>query len=485
MPLHRAPTPVLCLLLACGPTTRDDDDTYPRNCGVEGPVDLFELELGFNVELQRAGDHYLLRQFLDPTTIQDWAIERCGEAPVLMYEGTAELAPNIGAAGEHVLSCDPMTGEVLWLDPRDVEPPHSVFPAVEECRLVPLGTGLAAQQRGGSTVWFHPDPADPSAQPIVVTETARVADPGWIHCYELDLECKSHHPFGVDIRAAGDDLLVVLQDERLLAWSATSQSSRTLDPGPLFAMDVLPGDDRVVVSRELGPTYVVDRTTGAAIEFGRNSGYEPIQRLGDWLVQGSFTFPFAPAPDDWTNFSAYHLGTGATTTVRGTERWSPLARLTADTMLADIGDVYDDEDQQRYVVWLQTGERQPVDFPGERLWTVPGQDGVYAVVGDPQDGEMVHFLPGPDRAPEVLIEGVKVVFATVDGRIVSQPAREPGEPAPLSVMRPDGSTVQLADDVLGAFGVYFYSERWPVDRDEVVYGASEDDRWVLRRTVLP
>lgn len=474
---------------ACGPSVEDLDDVYPRNCGVEGPVELFDFPMTtLGGDARRAGDHYLVEHLHASEMRADWVVDRCGETRALLYEGPWDASPAIGVGGEHVLSCDEATGAMAFIDPTGAAPPRPLFPAVEGCRVVPLGKGLAAQEKGGRTVWFHPNPADAEQEAIAVTDEARVADPDWASCHALEFDCRSFHPLGIDIRAAGEDLLVVLETGELLAFSSTSLAPRTLDPGPVFAMDVLSGDRHVVVSRELGPTLVVDRRSGDALEFCCWNDWEPIRLFGEWVVQGSFGSPVLPEPDAWTNFEALHMRSGQHTVVEGREDWHIIERITADTVLADIGPSESSE-ARRYVVSLSTGERQPVDLLGDRIWSSLGRDGVYALAATDETGltDVLRHLAGPGQTPRVLLEDVQVAFATNDGRIVFERVSEDGTSVGLSVMLPDERIVELETGPSGAIAPSFWGEHWPLDRDEVVYSmpSDDDDGWMLRRTVLP
>ncbi len=472
------------LLLACGPSAEDLDDVYPRNCGVEGPVDLFEGSLGSYADVRRAGDHYVVMRMPDAVTLEHWAVDRCGEERVLLHEGPDDSSLWLGVGGEHVLSCEEATGAMAYIDPTGAEPPRPLFPAgVEGCRVVPLGKGLAAQERQGGTVWFHPDPADPEQEAVVVTREAQVGKPEWTSCWGLELDCESWHPLGLSLRAAGEELLVALESEELLAFSSTSLASRILDPGPVQALDVLPGGRRIVVDRHLERTHVVDRLTGDSFEFCCWSDWEPIRLFGAWVVQGSFGSPLIPEPPQWVNFEAYHLPTGQRTVIEGRERWSVLAPLTDDTALVSIGP-HDSNEAERYVVWLATGERQPVDLPGEEMWAAPGRNGVFTT-GVDDEAQVLRYLAGPGQEPRILLEDVHIRLATTEGRIVFERAGEPGEPGPLSVMLPDERVIVLEEHALGAFSPSYWGERWPLDRDEVLYGVQDGDGWVLRRTVLP
>lgn len=453
---------------------------FPRNCGLDGPVVLLEADANAYLTARRAGAHYLVVHSADLTTIESFAIDRCGESKVLLQSATPNPSPTFGVAGEWILSCDEPTGEMAWIDPTGVAPPRVIFESVEACRVVSIGGGLAAQATGSGVVWFHPDPSDPEARRVVVTESARVADPEWIHCVD-DFECRSHHPYGLDIRAAGDELLVVSEAAELLEFSPRTLATRVLDPGPVQAIDLLADPRRVIVDRDLGPTFVLDRETGAAFEFCCLSTYEPPRQLGDWLVKGNLLSPMYPPPPQWTIFQARHLGTGAALELEGRDDWSPQVGLTDDTIVADIRP--EGGDYRRHVVWPATGERRAIDFPGRAMWTQRDRDGAWA--WDNEGGLDLHVLDGPDARARRLLEDVRVVYPTRDGRIVFEDFVDHLEPTTLSVMLPDERIIELDAHAVGAYGLAYWSTPWPVDEDEVAWVAEEAGRWVVRRTVLP
>ncbi|HET6581872.1 MAG TPA: hypothetical protein VFG69_00470, partial [Nannocystaceae bacterium] len=406
------------LAFGCGPAASDDDDAYPRNCGVDGPVDLFESLAPAWLWATRAGDVYLVEHSPDEATLEYWAVDRCGEQRVLLDTTAAvQGSPLLGVAGDWVLSCDDATGAMSVVDPRGLVADRRLFESVEACRVVIVGNGLAVQERGGATVWFHPDPADPHERALVVTDSARVADPEWILGCWHDFACESDHPFGVDIRAAGDELLILLQTDELLAFSASSLSSRIVDSGPVHAIDVLDDGNRLVVDRDLEPTLVIERTTGASFEFCCFDDLDPIRLLGDWLVKGWWEAPIIPEPPEWTTFRARHLLTGQTSEVVGHDAWDPRARLTADAILVHIAG---DEGSQQYAVWPATGERRRVDLPdSDVVWTLRGEDGVFVHADD-----RVMHVAAPDATARTLIDDAAIVFPTRRGRIVFEAPRE-------------------------------------------------------------
>jgi hypothetical protein len=166
---------VLALLGACGSDAVDDADVYPRNCAVEGPVDLSAGDDPELLWMQPAGDRDLVARWIAPAVRELWAVDRCGEARLLRI---GDPEPKVGVAGQHILECDETTGDMAFIDPAAVGAPRLLFGSVEACRVVPVGRGLAAQSVDG-TVWFDPDPADPDAEAIVVTRAANLR---WFAC---------------------------------------------------------------------------------------------------------------------------------------------------------------------------------------------------------------------------------------------------------------------------------------------------------------
>lgn len=467
-------------MIGCGPA-EGSADVYPRNCGVEGPVDLFEASEGDYLDVHRAGDHYLLVHAAPDGAAETWAIDRCGESRTLLQAATLDPSPSLGVAADWILSCDEDTGAVAVLDPTGREGPRVLFPSIEKsCRVVPFAGGLAAQARGSGLVWFNPDPADPNAESLPLTEAAEIFDPDWTSC-SIDFACESGLPSGRDLRTAGDELLVVTRDGELIGFDPTSLEPHVIDAGPVEGVDVLQDGRRIVVDRHLGPTLVIDRETGSSFEFCCQTDIEPIVQLGDWLVHGSWGPPRIPAPAEWQNFSSRHLQTGESTEVSGRDDWGPFARLTAETILADIRP--EGGEYQRHVVWPATGDRRPVDIPGEIVWTLPDRDGVW--IWDGLQGHVLRVLDGPDTAPRELLVETDILFPTRAGRIVVQPWRDDGVGGPVQVMMPDETIIDLDEDSVGGFRVFDWGSTWPVDRDEVVYVARRAGRSIVRRTVLP
>lgn len=470
------------VLLGCGPDVVDTSNVYPRNCGEEGPVDLLELDPVPYLQVERAGEHYLIEILNEDEEVEYWAAPRCGPSPVLLDAGPSQTTTRIAAGGDYLLTCDEDTGVMQVVDPEGVKPRRPLPQPVHGCRVVPLAGGLAAQEKDTGTVWFHPDPMDPEAVPILVTDDAVVPDASWTECFPR-FDCEPVFPMYTAIRRAGDELLVVLDAGGLIAFSGSSGSTRMLDHEPVSALDVL-GDGRLlVVDRDFGPTFIVERETGDRFEFCCADSFSPIGLLGDWLVRGSGgVAPVLPEPESWTVFRSHHLPSGVLRKVQGRDAWDPLTRVSKDTLLVDIGPA--GGEHERHVVWPATDERQPVDLPGERLWSYPGRDGAYALEAT-ETGDILRYLPGPGQSAKVLTEDAQVAFATRQGRIVYQPAGEPTDTRPLSVLLPDHERVEIASDALAAVEVSFWGSHWPVDRDEVVYVAEDEGRMVVRRTVLP
>lgn len=452
--------------LGCGPQGVSQDDVYPRNCGIEGPVDLLSFDVGgaMPVAIERAGDHYLVGLSESGEGPQWLAVDRCGETSVPI--AVDETLVEVGVGGRWILTCEIATGAISVVDSGGVSPATPLFPATSDCRVLAVGGGLAASEPEGGAVWFQPNPGSGQA-PLLVVEQAAVERGG-------------------GLRVAGEDILVLSEDRRLLAYSVPDRALRVLDEGPVGRFDVLADFRTIAVDSPTGPTRIVDRVTGATFEFCCGGELNPVRQFGDWLTWGSLGPSTTPEQPKWTNFRTHDLATGERTAVTGRETWHVLARRSADSLLVDIGG-YRDRETTRYIVWPASGDRERVDFEGEDLWTYEGIDGVFAIEGalDSSHVPRVRYLSGTDRhSARLVLDGVEVLFATRDGRIVFQRAVEAGEETPLWVMLPDESVVEIASATVGATGVSVV-EGWPVDRDEVLYGVRQGSSWVLRRTVLP
>src|SRR5262245_7990809 len=94
------------VLLGCGPQA-SLDDVYPRNCGIEGPVELFDAEPPTYLNVERAGDHYIIEHLpVSGDQLDHWVVDRCGEQRLLLHAGEMGSPLVFGAAGNYLLSCD-------------------------------------------------------------------------------------------------------------------------------------------------------------------------------------------------------------------------------------------------------------------------------------------------------------------------------------------------------------------------------------------
>lgn len=476
---------VSAVLLGCGPDIVDLSNVYPRNCGVQGPVDLLEIDPVPWLSVHPAGEHYLIELTSEDGDVAWWMVDRCAQSRVQLDPGSLSPTVSIGAGGDYILACDEGTGAMHVIDPTGVRPHRLLFEAVAGCRVVPLDGGLAVQEKDDGSVWFHPDPSDPSVEPIIVTDRARLSDANWDYCFD-GFDCEPRHPFGIDIRAAGDELLVVLDDAQLLGFSARTGETRIIDPGPVRALDVLGEGESLVIDHKLGPTFVVDRRTGSRFEFCCYSDLNRISRFDEWVVRGNGGNPTIPASSSWTNFRARHLPSGRSYEIEGDEAWHPLGRIDPESFLVDIRPdfpPYSGLEYERYVVWPATQERDEIEMPGDVVWSIPGRDGVYALDRS-EAASALRFLAEPGRDPTILAEDVDVAFATRHGRIVFTDRRvEPGQTSRLGVLLPDHRQVELEAAALDVIEALDW--QWPVERDEVVYTVPERDRIIIRRTVLP
>lgn len=468
-------------LIGCGPDV-DASDVYPRNCGQEGPVDLIELEPGSTPDfgVHHEDDHYLVGVSTEAQEANAWVVDRCGRSRVRIQSGPATEVPRLGFGGGFLLSCDSKGGRMEVIDPTGVEPPRPLPHPVHGCRVVPLSGGLAAQQKGTGKVWFHPDPADPDAVPILVAERAAVIDEVWHSCSPR-FDCAPPLAGSV-IRVAGDELLVVLDDGPLVAFSGGSQTTRIVDAGPVRNFDVLDEGRLLVVDRDLGPTFIVERTTAERFEFCCYDDVIPISKFGPWLVKGSLGSPVLPEPPQWTVFRSHHLPSGVSRTIEGRRPWRPVAGVTAEAILVDIRS--DDGEKERHVLWPATGEHRPIPLLGDEVWTDPEGEGVWSVETT-ESAQNLYRWRGPGEPVELLLEDILLAFPTQEGRIVYRQSRDWNVPAPLRIVLPDGEQVEIETDVLAVLNPGTVLDPWPLERDEIVYLVEDGGRLVVRRTVLP
>ena len=470
---------ITAVTAGCGLDEIDLSDVYPNNCGREGSVELFDVALpepstGW-LDAQVVGEYVLVewsyRVSEDDLVDEYWAVDRCGERRVQLASQVSGGTVRYGFGGGHLLSCDEATGAIHWLDPDGRRQPRLLFPSAQGCRVVPFGRALAAQASGGSTVYHVADPSDSASAPGLVTDRALVQGYPTECEFGMDLACETRGPQQLDLQAAGDELLVVLDDERLAGFTL-ERGLRVLDEGPVTGVEVF-GDDVIGVSHHLAPDGVRNLLTDEWFEMCCVGNTNSMERFGDWMVRGSWGAPTIPPPDEWTNFRALHLPSGARNEVVGAEDWDIVGAVGPDAVLVDIGPAWESE-EARYVVRPATGDRNLVVLPGG-VYSVPGWPGALAYRRE-DDYSALRHLAGPDAWPRTLLEDVSFRFVTPAGHIVFTEPDESND-GPLSVMLPDESIVSLDDGRARPFG---YTQR-----DEVLYRVEDGDRLVLRRTVLP
>ena len=255
----------MCVVLGCSPPAEDTDDVYPRNCGVEGPVDLFEYPADTLVPdtPQKVGDHYLVGFFPDEDTLELVAVDRCGtmQVPVpQIHDGTS-----VHAVGRWLLECDPADPRVWAHDVEGVSPPRVLFDSAVGCRVLAVGDGVAAQEAESGRVWFHPDPSDPQRDPVLVTDVAKPGNDD-VCIGELDCDLPTWL-LGLDIQAAGDELFFVEEDGKLSSFSAKSENTKVLYEGTVRRTYLLPGKRYLAVSPAEGETFVLDLEERSTFEF--------------------------------------------------------------------------------------------------------------------------------------------------------------------------------------------------------------------------
>lgn len=481
------------VVLACGPRI-DDDDVYPRNCGEVGPVDLSDVP-GLLAGARPVGEHVLLwLGTADDTGGDIVAVPRCGgDAVQLARVSLDDLDPGIGTAGGHIVRCDPDTGAVDWLDPDGEAPPHRLFDAAWGCRLHAVAGGLAALDPRDDTVLWHPEPADPTTTASMIAEGARLGDldsmlPCSVVLDECPLGLSSVEPlFGPE--AAGDVLLVPTPERGLVEVDVrTGSISEPLieDVEQIAVLD----DPRYVrwVDREGRDEHLLDRRTGIStlIDHGFDSIGSSVSADDRWAVSAVHGPPISPPPaEPWTVLRAYHLASGRLHEIEGRDGWRTVGFLGSDRIVVEI-DPIGPEEPQRYVVWPTSGERVPVDVPGDAV--AFGDDLLLFEPLPDDDVSVVRRLSARDLSVETIADAVpRDAIQTRDARLTYIERSHDEAPGPLRTRRPDGRWFEIDRDVVEILWPRSYVSpyRDAFDTREIVYLALVDGRRVVRRTVLP
>ncbi|MEM7156016.1 MAG: hypothetical protein AAF799_24400 [Myxococcota bacterium] len=466
----------------CGPSTGAPP---PQTCGGDDPVKLVDLPpdtgwrtLAASTE-QFVMERWVLEQEDQTATQQAFVLEACGESVVELSAATTAPTEHFGVAGPWPLAVDIEDGSARWLDPTGTAPSHPVFPSTISC-VQEVAGGLAALGSDG-TVWFHPDPAEPSLDAVpVITGVRR---PDWpriplgdfTRCELLDADIPVAD-------ADGDALLVMLDEGPLVRVTVPTGEQETIIDGPVsqfMSMD----DPRYILWRggsELDPdsdcctVRARDRETGEDISVGGD--LFPVNSGAYWVssLQWGPTFE-----NQGTVFT--HAATGATVRVDGW--WTPEAVL-SDTQLL----VAPVDELGTAIVDLTTGVVGPSPLPAPPLYLEPTYpDGVTGLelVGDAESGRL-HFLPFDGSPARVLAENVGDDFVrTQTGTLVYVDRVSPADTyGPLVMVTRAGERTVIHDHASSPW-VPFHGEAR--ERNEVLFVRQDPqtgDR-SLWRYVLP
>lgn len=468
----------------CGPDVTTDD-VFPRNCGADGPVDLFDPG---NADVRTAeivGDHVVV-VLADGMWTEVVAVERCGGAPRMLIRTESDDLPVLGPFGDELLACDRTSGTIDRLDLRGEAPPERLFDATD-CCVYPVADGLAARNTVADTIEFVADPgARAPTRATIVTganEPDSPATPTWLdHFVDCGRQWDDIEPV-----ALGDVLLVPLR-------------------GGLVTVDPRSGERDVIVEEELHSlrpvdeeryalwsvdgteTFLFDRTDLSSTQVGTWAGW--VDPLGEWIVD----IPGWPYPDG-VQTVAMHLPDGATYVVttdvipdpfdeRGFwNTWWASSPLSPESLIVDVPVEHfgSDVPKQSHVFWPATGALEPVDLPPPNYSArVETDAGIFAF-----DDDAIRFLP-PEGPPMRTLLDTRPVHAaaTADAQLVYVDADDGQTSGILRVLVPDGDTYEIDRDVIRPVRA---PADWVHHHDDadVVYLANVDGHTIVRRTVLP
>ena len=469
----------LVLSVACGPSAGDPP---PQTCGGNDPVRLFDIPGDLAIaDVVAADDMFVVTQL---RLADDWnidaqfvhGVDACGETVTELDAGPNAPTQYIGAAGPWPLAAEWDESEVRWLDPTGAAS-QPVFPSSMGC-VYEVGGGAATLGTDG-TVWFHPDPTDPSVGPVPLVTGARVPEYPDVRGGDFT-DCHTH---ASDIpQIDGDALLVMLDEGPLVRVSVPGGEQQTVIDAPIGQFTLM-DDPRYILWRggsDLHPDRdccrlrARDRETGQDIEVGGGILPGDVGWDGHWVHEN--LLGLAPA-DQSTRF--INVATGATIELPD---WWHLGAVLSDTRLllspvGEPGTVFLD---------VTTGITEPSPLPVRPGWSEPTYpDGVVAFEpdGDTERGTL-HFLPSGSDSAEVLSEDIHWSFQrTQTGTVVFVDHLTPDdETGDLVMLTRSGERTVLAQEVIFAI-VPFHGKA--NERNEVLYVTRSDDGQRLWRYVLP
>lgn len=468
-------------LPACGPSVANED-VFPRNCGEDGPVDLFEPGEALVLSAQVVGD-YVVMELRDEDFDEVIAVERCGAAAHTLTRRPAGEAPWLDVVGEQVLACDEATGRIDRLDPAGEAPPLPLFDATSGCNVYSVAGGLAARNLAAGTIEFVVDPAAPEPAPEIIVEDASHLEDE--HTCDEPVGCR-YWSMANELASLGEVLLVPRKGGGLVTVDPRTGATTTITDQPTVATYALEQGRFAMWAVDFHETFLFDSATGISVKVGTWHGW--VIPLGEWI----FDSPLIPYSSG-VHVSALHLPSGRSHTITtdvvletidekaAWTGWEGEHALSSESLIVQIpDDMVDPESPRRsHVYWPATGEIEPVDLSG--VARVRG-DRVVTEVGIFTFVDAVQFLPREGPGPRTLLEDrPRVVGVTAGGRLIYADGASLGT---LRVVDPHGVTHEVDRDVSRpisrrpAAGVLH-------DDAELVYLAEADGRPIVRRTVLP
>ncbi|MEM7159703.1 MAG: hypothetical protein AAF799_43080 [Myxococcota bacterium] len=444
-------------------------------CGQRIPVRIVEDPGGrvSDLRVDRFGDQVLAEfSAYDGERSRRSAVvtDVCGGPPVQLF-APVEAESQARLVDGHVLVLDQPSRRIEFVADAGLGERHEVFTDVTGC-IAPVAGGLAAERVDG-TVWFHPDPSDPDAQPLrIFAEAMPDADETL-----ADLEpCQSS-----GVVADGNGVIVLAADGSVVHVSVHDRSRHTLIEGPVDSFDVLSNPRFIAWLRsEDGDRLIRDRQTGDDRRLGRQ--IDPSQGDGHF-----FHFP----NDRWVCFVArahteYDTDTRCVdlqTNELASYRFAThpfYGSLNANVLLFGGG--------AGPIRWNRVTDDDVTRLNFDPLPHTFGRahDGLLGRSRDPATDERMLTLMPTDGGPiRVLSREPATTFRRTRNDTIISVVRndEPGSDGTLMLQTPSGERRPLAEHVEPYLSVPGYQT--PDEIDELLYAVTEGDDAGIWRYVLP
>lgn len=471
---------MVVLATACG----DQDVVRPRNCGIDGPIDLLPVDGSARVRAVGVGER-ILAHVDDDDGYTTWSIDRCGADAIRLStshpnEGDTHYAVAAGIA----VRCDVASQSVDWIDLTGDRPPHRIFDSAKQCLLWNVAGGLVAYDEVDGELEFHPHPSDPDVEATVLMTGIELSGspfPGTLVSPWLELD--RFFPNRAWPKVVGDRLVLNDPEGRFVELDPVTGETQIIYDRVAEDIRVLKDGERVLWHSWCTVDEPTSACSGTQIwdtASGTSTQKAPFMLISDvaepWISLDASAFQNGkPA----VQLRTYNLDDGtphnfASELVAPPMRegdivdfrpWELVGSPSPDVMLVAVPpEPFDwEEEPAMHLYWPATGALQAVELPyGHALET---DAGYYTLT----DG--LRLLPTGSDQVIVLTEERSAQVVMPDGRAAQAVNGE------LRLFSPDGSAAVLDGGVTNLYG----PPRPDRDLEDLFYVADG----MFRRVPLP